>query len=74
MYTRHNEIRCLFDGTITRLIETRGPRFREYQIFMEVLKKKPETLEKFRSFLHDVSTCPQEVIQWCEKQILPSQV
>jgi len=71
MYTRHNEIRLLFDDTILSLKASRGEHFRERQIFFEVLGEKPSTHEVFLKFLHDVSTCPQEVIRWCQRQINP---
>ncbi|KKW39046.1 hypothetical protein A3C19_01915 [Candidatus Kaiserbacteria bacterium RIFCSPHIGHO2_02_FULL_54_22] len=69
MYTRHNEINHLFDETIAHLIKLHGPRFREKKIFLEVLGDTPEMRETFFRFLHDVSTCPPEVILWCRRQI-----
>jgi len=65
----HNEVNLLFDETIAHLKKTRGERFREYQIFVEVLGDTPKTHKAFPRFLHDVSTCPPEVIRWCQKQI-----
>lgn len=67
--SKHDEVRLLFDGVIARLKESRGPRFREFQIFGEVLGENQETREAFSRFLHDVSTCPPPVIQWCQERI-----
>lgn len=69
MYTRHNEIRLLFDDTILSLKASRGDHFREQQTFFEVLGEKPETHAVFLKFLHDVSTCPIEIIAWCQNQL-----
>lgn len=69
MYTRHNEIRLLFYTVIERLKKSRGPHFRERQIFVEVLGDTQETSAVFLGYLHDVSTCPPEVIRWCKEQI-----
>jgi hypothetical protein len=68
-YVRHEEVRILLDAAIDLLRISRGKRFRDRQIFAEVLNDTPETREAFRRFLHDVSTCPPQVIQWCQKQI-----
>ena len=70
MYTRHNEIRLLFYTAIEHLKKTRGPHFREWQIFVEVLGED-EANRVFLGYLHDVSTCPPEVILWCQEQINP---
>lgn len=69
MYTRHNEVNRLFDDTIDHLKKSGETRFREYQIFAEVLGDTPERRDIFLRFLHDVSTCPPEVIRWCQRQI-----
>lgn len=69
MYTRHNEIRQLFDETIRHLQKSGTSNFREYQIFMEVLGDTSEMYNLFSGFLHDVSTCPPEVIKWCQRQL-----
>ena len=69
MPMRHNEVNRLFDETIAHLKKSGKPNFREYQIFAEVLGDTPERREAFLRFLHDVSTCPPEVIQWCQGRI-----
>ena len=69
MYKRHDEIRLLFYTVIERLRESRGQHFREWQIFVEVLGDTQETKDAFLRYLHDVSTCPPEVIQWCKEQL-----
>lgn len=66
---KYDEVRLLFDSVIARLKESHGPRFREFQIFNEVLGETQETQEAFSRFLHDVSTCPLPVIQWCQERI-----
>lgn len=65
----NDQINTLFDTTIRMLAPTRGGRFREYQIFVEVLGDTPERRERFLCFLHDVSTCPPEVIEWCQQEL-----
>ncbi len=65
----HDQIRTLFDTTIAMLAPTRGPRFREYQIFALVLGDPVARREQFLNFLHDVSTCPPEVIEWCQNEL-----
>ncbi len=69
MYTHHNEVNRLFDETLVHLKKLGKPAFREYQIFAEVLGNTQERREAFLSFLHDVSTCPPEVIRWCQRQL-----
>jgi hypothetical protein len=64
-----DEIRSLFDIVIAKLKKLRGEHFRDRQIFFEVLGEKPETHEVFVKFLSDVTTCPLEVIQWCQDKI-----
>lgn len=71
MYERHNEIRLLFYTVIEHLKKSRGSHFREWQIFVEALGNIQETSDAFLLYLHDVSTCPPEVIRWCEEQINP---
>ncbi|MFZ3044101.1 MAG: hypothetical protein WA058_03305 [Minisyncoccia bacterium] len=68
MYTRHNEIRLLFYTTIELLKKSHGQHFREWQIFVEVLGDNQETSDAFLRYLHDVSTCPPEVLEWCKEQ------
>jgi len=65
----HDEVNQLFDETILCLSKARGAHFREQQIFKEVLGDTPKMSATFLQFLHDVSTCPPEVIQWCQRQI-----
>lgn len=65
----HDQVNALFDTTILMLAPTRGDRFREYQIFVEVLGNTAERREHFLRFLHDVSTCPPEVIAWCQREL-----
>jgi len=69
MYTQHNAVNLLFDETIAHFKKLGKPNFREYQIFAEVLGDTPERRSAFLKFLHDVSTCPPEVIRWCQRQI-----
>ena len=71
MHAKHNEINRLFDEVIAHLKKSGKPEFREYQIFAEVLGDTPERRVAFLRFLHDVSTCPPEVIRWCQRQINP---
>ena len=69
MYTRHNEVRQLFDEAIAKFIKSGDLQFRDRQIFEEVLGDTLEMREMFFVFLHDVSTCPPEVIKWLQEQI-----
>lgn len=69
MYSEHEKIRLLLEETIAHLKESRGEHLRDKQIFKEVLGDTPEMHEAFFIFLHDVSTCPLEVIRWCRVQI-----
>ena len=69
MYTEHEKIRFLFEETISHFEKLGKKNFRDAQIFKEVLGDTPETDNAFSQFLHDVSTCPLEVIQWCRRQI-----
>ena len=69
MYTRHNEVNRLFDETIAHFKKSGKPNFREYQIFAEVLGDTKERRDMFFRFLHDVSTCPPEVVRWCQRQL-----
>lgn len=69
MYTRHEEIRKLFDETIARFKKLNKPNYRDYQFFCEVMGDTAVRREAFLCFLHDVSTCPPDVIQWCQRQI-----
>jgi len=69
MFTKHEEVRKLFDETIDHFKKLGKPNFREYQIFAEVLGDTKERRDMFSRFLHDVSTCPPEVIQWCQRQV-----
>jgi len=71
-YVRCQEIRQLMDDTIAVLKKKGNERFREWQIFVELLGDTPETAETFLKFLHNVSTCPPEIIQWCQKQVNPA--
>jgi hypothetical protein len=71
MSSRPREINLLFDETITHFRKLGKERFREYQIFEVVLGDTPEKHDAFFRFLHNVSTCPQEVIRWCQEQINP---
>ncbi len=68
-YARHDRIRLLFDETLARLKKSRGVGFHERQIFVEVLGDTPKTREVFLGFLKDVSTCPEEIILWCQMQL-----
>lgn len=67
--TKYEQMHVLFDETIARLAPTHGKRFREYRIFVEVLGDTPEMRAALSAFLHDVSTCPSDVEQWCQKQL-----
>jgi len=69
MYTRHNEVNQLFDEVIDRLKKSGTMNFREYQIFAEVLGDTQERRNAFFYFLHDVSTCPPDVILWCQRKL-----
>lgn len=44
--------------------------FADCQIFELVLGKSAATLHTLFMYLHDVTTCPPEVIAWCEEQLL----
>jgi len=68
-YSKHEEIRRLLDEIIARFIKEGKPRFRDHQIFVEVLGDTLETQDAFLRFLHDVSTCPPKVIRWCQIQV-----
>ncbi len=68
-YTKHDGVNRLFDEAVMHLKKTRGDGFREYQIFAEVLGDTQERRDAFLLFLHDVSTCPPEVILWCQRLI-----
>lgn len=70
-YTRHEEIRLLFEETIAKFKKKGKSNYRDFQFFIEVLGDTEETRKVFFEFLHDVSTCPPEVIQWCQEQINP---
>lgn len=66
------EVRRFFDEEVLPcLAKTHGDGFREWQIFKEVFSDTPATREKFLRFLHDVSTCPPEVMSWCKRQLSP---
>ena len=69
MYTEHEKIRQLLEETIRHLEKSDKKNFRDKQIFDVALGDTPGTGEIFLNFLHDVSTCPPEVIQWCRRQI-----
>lgn len=75
-----DQINQLLDTTIWRLKkeerdkELRSGRahwvgFREYQIFVTALGDTPEARWQFYQFLHDVATCPPEVLLWCQDQL-----
>lgn len=66
--TPHDKVRALFDATIAHLRSSRGDRFRDRQIFVEVLGEE-RTRDAFPYFLHDVTSCPPKVITWCQEQL-----
>ena len=68
---RREAVRELLDKTIEHLKGERGPRFRDYQIFMEVYGDTPEMFEKRREFHKDIANCPEKVLCWCQEQINP---
>ena len=68
-YSQHEEVRLLMEATIARLEKSLGTGFREFRIFTHVLGNTPETHDALFKYLHDVSTCPPEVIRWCQEKI-----
>ncbi len=64
-----DEIRLLFDEAIAHFKKRGDERFRDRQFFFAVLGDTQETRDAFLRFLHDVATCPPEVIAWCQSQI-----
>jgi len=65
----HDQIRALFEALIARNVKEGRPHSRDRQIFITVLGDTPQTRARFLLFLHDVGTCPPEVIAWCQQEL-----
>ena len=63
--------RFLNETVIPHLKKTHGEHFRDRQIFEEVFGDTPAMHEKFLKFLHDSSSCPPEVMNWCKRLLNP---
>ena len=65
------EIRKLLDETADRFAKQGRELFKDRQIFLAALGDTPETEAKFHAWIcsHDVTTCPPEVIAWCQAQL-----
>lgn len=68
---RREKVRELLDKTIEYLKGERGPRFRDYQIFMEVYGDTPEMHTKFAEFSNEIANCPAKVMSWCKRSLNP---
>jgi hypothetical protein len=67
---KYDPVRLLLEATVMQFRKTRGDRFGDYQIFVEVLGNRGGMYKEiFLPYLHDVSTCPPEVIRWCQERI-----
>lgn len=65
-----DEIRTLVTDACNKLNEPEVG-FRDCQIFEVVLGTYPETYERLRRYLLDVTTCPEEVILCCREILAP---
>lgn len=68
-YSQHEKVRMLVEAAIARLEQVHGAGFREFRIFVQVLGDTPDTSRRLYEYLHDVSTCPPEVIRWCQEEL-----
>ena len=68
-----NQINALFDAVEYRLNPTNTEGFRERWIFEQVFGESPETLRRMFVFTKDVTTCPPEVIVFCQQSLAPKQ-
>ena len=66
---RCREVRALLEDTITRVRKEHSDRFGDYQIFIAVFGNTDDMRTIFYVFLHDVATCPREVIAWCQARL-----
>ena len=70
----NNEINRLFDLTAAKLNREKETFRRERWIFEQVFKDSALALKKMWAFLEDVTTCPQEVLEFCQKLLAPDAV
>ena len=65
------EINALFDAVEHRLNPTNTEGLRERWIFERVFGQSQETLRRMFAFTKDVTTCPPEVITFCQELLAP---
>lgn len=64
------EVHQLLSATCVHLNKPESGR-RDWWIFTQVLGDTPESLAALNTFLKDVTTCPPEVIAFCQKLLAP---
>jgi len=66
-----DQINALFDAVEFQLDPKNVGRYKERWIFERVLGESPETIHLVFTFIDNVTTCPLEVIVWCQRQLAP---
>jgi len=64
------EIHTLFSDVCAKLNKPESGR-RDWWIFQQVLGDTPESRLALNAFLKDVTTCPPEVIAFCQEILAP---
>ena len=67
----HTLSRFQINERLNAVIERKDPkgkgRFRDFAIFKEAMGENEEMYAALSRFLHDVTTCPQQVLNWCHE-------
>lgn len=66
-----SEINRLIDAVIAQRELRSEKRFKERQIFIAALGES-RAEDALYEFLKNVSTCPPEVIHWCQNELAPT--
>jgi hypothetical protein len=57
----------LFDNAMHEFKKARDGVGNERTVFIEVLGDSADTQAAFSAFLHDVSSCPKPVVEFCQR-------
>lgn len=63
------EVNELLDRALPTIRKDRKGRYNEYSLFRDVMGDTPEMRAAFSMFLHDVKSCPCEVVEFCQKAL-----
>lgn len=68
------QINALFDAVDNQVNGKVDVRHRERWIFEQVYGETSEALERMWTFMKNVTTCPPEVIAFCQKILAPKEI